>query len=74
MWDQSEIVNEHRSGAREESRPETVGGGCQLAIPGLDPGIPAGMTARWVLPCVLGITGGTRSPSLRLRVIIHGPA
>jgi hypothetical protein len=41
-----------------ESRPETVGGSCKLAIHGLDPGIPAGMTAEWVLPCVLVVPAG----------------
>ncbi len=30
-----------------------------VAIPGLDPGIPAGMTAQWVLPCVFTIAGST---------------
>jgi hypothetical protein len=33
--------------------PETIGGGCKVAINGLDPGIPAGMTTEWMLPCVL---------------------
>jgi hypothetical protein len=42
-----------------ESRPEKVGGGCKLAIHGLDPGIPAEMTAQWVLPCVLIIAAST---------------
>jgi hypothetical protein len=42
-----------------ESRPETVGVGCKLAIHGLDPGIPDGMTAQWVLPCVLIIAAST---------------
>ncbi len=49
------------SGGREEARPETTGGVCTLAIPGLDPGIPAGMTAQWVLPWVLIKPGGTIS-------------
>jgi hypothetical protein len=40
---------------------ETVGGRCKLAIHGLDPGIPAGMTAKWVLPCVLIIAANTIS-------------
>ncbi len=47
------------SGGGVESRPETVGVGCKLAIHGLDPGIPAGMTAQWVLPCVLIIAAST---------------
>jgi hypothetical protein len=36
-------------GGRWESRPKAVGGSCQVAIHGLDPGIPAGMTAAWWL-------------------------
>jgi hypothetical protein len=47
------------SGGRVESRPEMVGGGCKVAIHGLDPGIPAGMTAEWVLHDVLIIPAGT---------------
>jgi hypothetical protein len=31
---------------------------CKLAIHGLDPGIPAGMTAQRMLQCVLAIPAG----------------
>jgi hypothetical protein len=39
--------------------PETVGGSGRIAIHGLDPGIPAGMTTQWVLPCVRITPAGT---------------
>jgi hypothetical protein len=42
-----------------ESRTEKVGGGEKVAVHGLDPGIPAGMTAEWVLSCVLIRPAGT---------------
>jgi hypothetical protein len=41
----------------KESRHEMVGGDCEVAIRGLDPGIPAGMTAELGLPCVIIIPG-----------------
>jgi hypothetical protein len=42
----------------EHTKPEKVGGDCKVAIPGLDPVIPAGMTAE-VLPCVFIILADT---------------
>ncbi len=52
-WKKTEISSTWSiPGGRLESRPETVGGNREVAVHGLDPGIPAGMTARWVLSCV----------------------
>ncbi len=48
-------------GGGVESSPKKASGGCKLAIHGLDPGIPAGMTAQWVLPCVLIMAASTTS-------------
>jgi hypothetical protein len=42
-----------------ESRTEKVGGGEKVAVHGLDPGVPAGMTAEWVMAGVLVIPAGT---------------
>jgi hypothetical protein len=37
--------------------PDLIGcGGCKAAIPGLEPGIPARVTAEWVLPRVGNFT------------------